>query len=484
MHRLLKRQLKRVFGDTMPDHPAFEGFVELVDQAYQDFGEELDILGRSIDVSSEELNMINANLNGLLNAMPDTYLWLDCKDTVRDIRSQSGLESLLFDAGKGQPLDKVLNPQIKVALTQHIDGVRQGIKPDSFEFELTVGAESLFIEARFALLAKRQVLVIFRDVTVRKLVENLRNQALEESRLRQQQLQDLINSAPIGIVITTMDNEILMLNQYALNKLNVSTDGVTGSNFSEIIPSDKQDKYHDFLGRCQSREQMASPDSRIDIVMTPDNADHFVAELRLSTLNLEGETIITQTFLDISERKEFERKLKHLAQTDPLTGSHNRRYFQEHAEQELILCRKQQRPFSLMLMDLDKFKSINDTFGHAAGDEVLKVFSKMTQGLIRDGDIFGRFGGEEFVLALPGTDGDIARQVAERICQQLAATDIHHGDDIINVTVSIGLISKELSDSPLEAMIKQADELLYHAKEQGRNRVISLQDLDSLSFEI
>ena len=473
MHRLLKRQLKKVYGDTLPTSPEFIQLLQLVEQGYQDFDHDIALLGRSLDVSSGELNRINADLNSLLNALPDTCVWLDENDKVREIRGADGLDKLLFRSEAGQHIANVVTAKVRTGLIEHLQGVRAGTKPDSYDFELTVAGDVLYIEARFTLLAKSFMLISFRDVTVRTLVENLRTQALEESRLHQQQLQDLINSAPIGIVITNLDNEILMLNQYALSKFNISANDVTDTRFDQMLPDTKREAYQAFLRQFLERKHEGISDARIDIVMTPESGDHFVAELRLSTLNLDGDTIVTQTFLDISERKEFERKLKKLAQTDPLTGCHNRRHYCEIAEQQLIICRSQKQAFSLMLMDLDRFKNINDTYGHAAGDEVLKVFATVTRGLIREGDIFGRYGGEEFVLALPNTDKQVAHNIAQRICAQIERQQIVDDGRTLNVTASIGLVTSPKSSMTLEAMTKIADDLLYEAKANGRNRVES-----------
>ncbi len=473
MHRLLKRQLKKVYGDTLPTSPEFARLMSLVDQGYQDFDHDISLLGRSLDVSSDELNRINANLNGLLNALPDTCIWLDADNRVREIRGADGLDEVLFNGEPGQPLCEVFSIKHCDEFMQHLQGVRAGTKPDSYDFEVNVSGDAIYVEARFTQLGKSLMLIIFRDVTVRTLVENLRTQALEESRLHQRQLQDLINSAPIGIVITNLDNDILMLNQYAVTKFNISANEVTNTRFEHMLPETKREAYQAFLKDFLARKQEGISDARIDIVITPDNTDHFVAELRLSTLNLDGETIITQTFLDISERKEFERKLKQLAQTDPLTGCHNRRHYSEMAEKQLILCRSQKQAFSLMLMDLDKFKNINDTYGHGAGDEVLKVFASVTQGLIREGDILGRYGGEEFILALPNTPKAVARKIAQRICDQIALQQIEDSGNTIIVTASIGLVSSPKSNMDLESMTKIADDLLYEAKANGRNRVES-----------
>jgi diguanylate cyclase (GGDEF)-like protein len=160
------------------------------------------------------------------------------------------------------------------------------------------------------------------------------------------------------------------------------------------------------------------------------------------------------------------------ARTDELTGLHNRRYFFELAEREYAVARRHGRPLSVIMVDIDHFKRINDTFGHQAGDEVLAHVAQIAAAHRRTGDIVARYGGEEFVLLLPETTAENALQVAEQLCDAVAAGGLDTGGGRATFTISGGVAGLGADSQSLEELIRQADRALYVAKAQGRNRVV------------
>ncbi|ACL62154.1 PleD family two-component system response regulator [Methylobacterium nodulans] len=164
-----------------------------------------------------------------------------------------------------------------------------------------------------------------------------------------------------------------------------------------------------------------------------------------------------------------------LAVTDGLTGLHNRRYFDSHLAglfREAVL---RGRPIALLLLDIDRFKTINDGFGHDAGDEVLRQFADRIRAHTRGIDIVARFGGEEIVVVVPDAGLDGAQQVAERIRERIEAAPftIHGGTRTIDVTVSVGVAVRHPDDAGPADLLKRADVALYQAKQEGRNRVVA-----------
>jgi two-component system, cell cycle response regulator len=160
---------------------------------------------------------------------------------------------------------------------------------------------------------------------------------------------------------------------------------------------------------------------------------------------------------------------------DPLTGLHNRRYMQGHLTSLTNQAASQGIPFSLMILDIDHFKMVNDNFGHDAGDEVLKEISKRIKKAIRKIDMACRTGGEEFIILMPETEPHIAQLVAERIRFKIERNPfpIYGGKKAITVTASIGVTGCKEGPTTSEGLIKRADEALYRAKKEGRNRVVS-----------
>lgn len=163
-------------------------------------------------------------------------------------------------------------------------------------------------------------------------------------------------------------------------------------------------------------------------------------------------------------------QLNRLATLDHLTGCANRRHFYSQAEAELSRSRRYNRDMGLVIMDVDHFKAINDQFGHAAGDAVLQTLVETLRRELRDLDVLGRIGGEEFALLLPETDRGEALQIAERLRQRLADLRIEHDDQALSLTASFGVTAREPADRKLDSMMRRADRALYEAKAAGRDR--------------
>ncbi len=180
---------------------------------------------------------------------------------------------------------------------------------------------------------------------------------------------------------------------------------------------------------------------------------------------------------DISLRKQMEEELQRLASTDSLTGICNRRYFLQRAQVELLRSERYGLSLALLMVDIDRFKRVNDTFGHAMGDEVLKAVVEACRQNLRKVDIFGRLGGEEFAALLPQTGQAGAQTMAERMRQSVADIGIPAHGDPIRVTISLGLAELRHGES-LDELMRRADAALYQAKDEGRNRTCTFGALE------
>ncbi len=184
--------------------------------------------------------------------------------------------------------------------------------------------------------------------------------------------------------------------------------------------------------------------------------------------------MIALTTFFVIDRKKSEKKIKDLnrelhslAHTDPLTGIGNRLLFSKQLEEELERVKRYDTPLSIIMLDIDFFKKINDTYGHGIGDEVLKKLTEVISKNLRKLDKFFRIGGEEFVILLPGTDIEKAKIVAEKLRELVCKTKFNK---VNKVTISIGVTQARKDDTP-DTLLTRVDKTLYKAKNNGRNRV-------------
>jgi diguanylate cyclase (GGDEF)-like protein len=175
---------------------------------------------------------------------------------------------------------------------------------------------------------------------------------------------------------------------------------------------------------------------------------------------------------DVTRQAELEATLRALATTDGLTGLANRRHFLEGAERGVAGARRSGRPFGIAIFDVDAFKAVNDAFGHHVGDEVLRAVAAATYGGVRSSDLVGRYGGEEFAVALPDLEPGGAAMLGERLRAGVAALEVPVGTQVVRVTVSVGVAVGSGSGLDLETLLVQADAAQYRAKQAGGDRVV------------
>lgn len=186
----------------------------------------------------------------------------------------------------------------------------------------------------------------------------------------------------------------------------------------------------------------------------------------------DGESLWNGIVMDITDKILLENELQIRASIDDLTGLRNRRHFIETATRDWKTAKREKRSFAVAMADIDHFKHVNDNYGHAVGDLVLRQCSQAAMRSFRPSDLVGRLGGEEFGVALPSLDADQAREALERFRAAVGALDIRHEGAAINVTVSCGVCVASSGDTTFDQLLIRADKALYQAKELGRDRVV------------
>ncbi|GAB6037908.1 hypothetical protein JCM15519_24670 [Fundidesulfovibrio butyratiphilus] len=301
------------------------------------------------------------------------------------------------------------------------------------------------------------------DITYRKRME----QALVRS---ESILRTTIDSIFDGIVVANRSLHIEQVNCQIYSMFNISKDYVGSSvwSFFEAICSCASNS------NCAVKLSPSNGDifSLNDYVFLTKHGKYFAVNSRktVDELNYTG---WIWSFRDVTTIKLHEEKLNTLARTDPLTGVGNRREFCNRGQREFERCKRYGTPLSLLVLDIDRFKSINDRFGHDAGDMVLVAVAKVCEDLLRGSDLFCRIGGEEFAALLVQTDATQGLFTASRLHKAIAELSVANGNSTIHTTVSIGVASVDLGHDSIESVLKDADRALYEAKAQGRNRVCS-----------
>ena len=211
----------------------------------------------------------------------------------------------------------------------------------------------------------------------------------------------------------------------------------------------------------------------MEVFRLPDGRDRYYWSVKMPLFTDQGEMYaLLGMSTDMTERKHLEDEMLRLATTDDLTRLSNRRHFLERAESTLSRSRRYNEPLALLMCDIDFFKNINDTFGHAVGDQALCKVADIIRGSLRDTDLAGRIGGEEFAILLVQTELDSAHDVADRLRRSIEAApiDLDDGQHIL-LTISIGIATPSYPMETLATLLQHADQALYAAKRQGRNRV-------------
>jgi len=246
---------------------------------------------------------------------------------------------------------------------------------------------------------------------------------------------------------------------------------------------------HEILNNIESFRNNLHPDDRPRVMKYLDGYlkgehHHYHIELRMKHKDgsyrwilARGEALYDENGIpyrmagshtDITEKKAMEKQLESMASTDELTGLWNRRYFFEIGHSECKRTRRYKAKFAMLMIDIDHFKNINDSYGHAAGDAVLKTVAQTFRKGLRDVDIAARIGGEEFAILMPNTDIEGAKIVAERLRRSVESSSVEYEEKVLKITISIG-ISDCSNVNSIDEMLKNADDALYVAKNAGRN---------------
>ena len=304
------------------------------------------------------------------------------------------------------------------------------------------------------------LLSVTRDITEKKRLE-----------LQLRRYEAIVQSSEDAIISKGLDGIVISWNPGAESVFGYAANEMIGKTSAIIFPEDRQHEEKDILQKIQNGGIIKSLET---VRLRKDGVPISISVTISPIFDSNGKVVGTSEIArDITEKKRAEQELERLAQTDMLTGLANRRHFMTLAEQELARAVRYGGKLSVLMMDIDHFKNVNDTYGHHAGDLVIQKLGQLCQQTLRKNiDVAGRIGGEEFAIILPETDSSQAVDAAERLRDAIAHTEVpwEQGGPL-HFTVSVGVASLAVQKTNLDALLACADQSLYEAKANGRNRV-------------
>ena len=296
------------------------------------------------------------------------------------------------------------------------------------------------------------------------------------------ELWDFLQNFPTPMCMEDDECVVVYANEAYLSLLNSKEDRVIGhkagpqSNLFQAVRSEADNL----------SEPKQKPDCEVLCkLVTADAKECMVLGKPKPVTDKNGNELILWSLCDISlfvsyeqeledkhrELRKQQSKLKELAAIDPLTGISNRRSFYDNSQELVTYADIGNLEIGVLMLDLDNFKALNDTYGHAAGDEVLIEFTKLVEDCIRGSDIFARLGGEEFALLLPDAPESATRRIAQRIIERTAKLQVQHGEHEISFTTSVGGTMWMSGENKIDIALNRADNNLYAAKNNGRNQL-------------
>ena len=294
-----------------------------------------------------------------------------------------------------------------------------------------------------------------------------------ETQQRAREVRDLYEHAPCGYHSLDANGRIVKMNRTELDWLGYRADEVIDKvHYRDFITPETQGAFEDAFQGVLGPEQEGSAECEL---LTRHGTTIPVVIQATAYRADKGFVHSRAMVFDLTERKQLEETLARQAMTDPLTRLGNRRYLQDQAAMEMARAKRSGEPLSLIVIDLDHFKRINDEYGHDVGDIVLQAFARTAKEQLREGDVLCRMGGEEFSILLPATSKTQAMQVAERLRLALETTPVNVGQEVtedgwLPYTASLGVTMVMVEEPSLKPAIKRADQGLYKAKETGRNQ--------------
>ncbi|NCF15144.1 MAG: EAL domain-containing protein [Gammaproteobacteria bacterium] len=414
------------------------------DRLFQDFARTLPEI---VIIHDEKILLANESAAGLVGLEPAQLVGREIADLVKPAY-RALFRKTVTKRLSGENAPRRIEMQL-------INGNQAG---------LWVQAQSSTIEFR----GNRAILTVARDISHRKSLEV----SLSRSK---RQAQYTLESISEGVITTDNDGRIDYMNLAAESLIGANRDDASGHRIGELFTLvDDADRrpLGDPVERCLAMRRRVNMGRRAVMVSVDGEHEHSVeitaSPVRGPSNSISGTVVV---FHDVSELRGLTRKMSYQATHDPLTGLINRREFERRLDEAMDSAHAEEAVHMLFYMDLDRFKAVNDSCGHMAGDNMLREVAALIKDEVRDSDFVGRLGGDEFGALLIGCPIEKARQIATDICNAISDYRFVWKDKIFNIGISIGLVEISHASGTLQDVMSAADSACYMAKQQGRGQV-------------
>ena len=420
----------------------------------------------------EEIQDRDRLFTEFVQTLPEVVLIHDERIILANERA-AGLLGMAPDQLAGRDVADLIKPAYRALFRKSVANRLAGENvPRRLEIQLINGNDQgLWVEAQSSMIEYRgtpAILTIARDVSYRKSLEA----SLSRSK---RQAQYTLESISEGVITTDNEVRIDYMNRAAEVMTGAEREASSGRKIGEIFTLvDETDRHQlgDPVERCLAMRRRVNMGRRAMLVSNHNQEEHSV-EITASPIRGPGTSIsgTVVVFHDVSEIRGLTRQMSYQATHDPLTGLVNRREFERRLQEAMDSAHTEEAIHMLFYMDLDRFKAVNDSCGHLAGDNMLREVASLIKKQVRDSDFVGRLGGDEFGALLVGCPIEKARQIAADICHAIADYRFVWQDKIFNIGISIGLVELSHTSGTLQDIISAADSACYVAKQRGRGQV-------------
>jgi diguanylate cyclase (GGDEF)-like protein/PAS domain S-box-containing protein len=450
-------------------------------------------VGRRLSAGDGDIGALASTINRLFDAIGERDEGIQGRDRLftdfartlpeivlvhdeRIILANEGAASLIGinpQQLEGRDVADLVKPAYRALFRKTVTQLLAGeAVPRSLEIQLINGNDQgLWVEAQSAVIEFRggkAILTIARDVSHRKNIEV----SLSRSK---RQAQYTLESISEGVITTDNEGRIDYVNRAGETMIGVNRDDASGHKIGELFSLvDEADRRQlgDPVERCLSIRRRVNMGRRALLVSRDGKHEHSI-EISASPIKGPGNGIsgTVVVFHDVSEIRGLARQMSYQATHDGLTGLINRREFERRLQEALDSAHAEEAMHILFYMDLDRFKAVNDSCGHMAGDNMLREVAALIKDQVRDSDYIGRLGGDEFGTLLIGCPIEKAQQIAADICNAVADYRFVWKDKIFNIGISVGLVQINHSSGTLQDVLSAADSACYVAKQHGRGQV-------------